>query len=132
MSETAQKYLEKSKESLASAKDDLAKKRFNSCANRAYYACYQAAVALLLKYNVTPAGEKELRKHGAVQSQIAVLIKRKKILPTNQRDVLSELIGVRITADYFASSVPKRAAKQALKKAEEFVKLISQEVSSND
>lgn len=130
MSETAQKYLEKSGESLASSRDDLAKRRFNSCANRAYYTCYQAAVALLLKHNITPAGGKDLRKHGAVQSQVAVLIKRKKVLPANQRDVLSELMGVRITADYFANSVPIRGAKQALKKAEEFVKLISQEVSS--
>ena len=128
MSETIQKYLEKSEESLASAKNDLSKKRYNSCANRAYYACYQAAVALLLKYNLTPAGGKELRKHGVIQSQIATLIKRKKILLSKHRDTLPELMSTRVTADYESKGVGQKKAKRVLKRAEEFVTLVNKEI----
>jgi len=129
MSEAIQKYLLKLEESLASAKDDLAKKRFNSCANRAYYACYQAAVALSIKHNLTPTSGKEIRKHEAVQSQIATLIKRKKVLPADQRSVLSKLMIVRITADYKPQSISKRKAARVLKTATKFVTLVEKEAS---
>lgn len=120
-------YLKKSRESLASAKDDLRNKRYNSCANRAYYACYQAAAALLIKNGLVVSKEKIL-KHEAVQAQIATLIKRRKILPSEHRDTLPELMSTRATADYAAQGVGQKKARRVLKKAKDFATLVSKEV----
>lgn len=129
MNETVQRYLEKSAESLASAKDDLAKKRFNSCANRTYYACYQAAVALLISRGVSPPGGKERWEHDFVQAQTSNLIRRKKMLPAKYRAALPELMVVRVTADYKPQSVSKRKAAKVLKTATEFVTVTSKDIS---
>ena len=53
--EEARTYLTKAVESLTSAEIDFAAARYNSCANRAYYACFQAAVAALLVAGIRPA-----------------------------------------------------------------------------
>ena len=129
MSETVQKYLEKSEEGLASSRDDLAKKRFNSCANRSYYACYQAAVALLLKHNVTPTGERGTWTHEALQAQVSILIRRRKVLPAEHKTTLPELMAARLIADYESESVSKTRAGRILKKAEKFVNLIAKETN---
>lgn len=128
MSEVAQNFLAKSEESLASAKDDLAKKRFNSCANRAYYACYQAAVAVLIAHGVTPPSKKRRWEHDVVQTQISNLIRRKKVLPAKYRSTLPELMAVRITADYEPRNVSERKARRVLKVATEFVTVLSREI----
>lgn len=120
-------YLSKSKESLASAKDNLKSKRYNSCANRAYYACYQAAIAALLKHGISPVGGKGLLKHDFVQSQFGALIKRKKIYPSKIRAHLPNLMDTRITADYKAAAVSKKEAGRVLQKAKRFVSIVSEE-----
>lgn len=127
MSETVQKYLAKAKESLGSAKDDLAEKRFNSCASRVYYACYQAAVASLIKHGLAPRGGKVLWRHDFVHSRFGFLTKRKKLYPSKIKAYLSELMESRITADYREAMVSKRQAKRVLQKAKEFVSIILKE-----
>lgn len=47
-------YLEKAEESLAGARSELANGRNINCANRAYYACYQAAVHALMEAGIQP------------------------------------------------------------------------------
>ena len=42
-------YLAKAEESLRTAESEFANGRYNSCANRCYYACFQAAIAALLR-----------------------------------------------------------------------------------
>jgi uncharacterized protein (UPF0332 family) len=42
-------YLAKASESLLTAESELVNGRYNSCANRCYYACFQAAIAALLR-----------------------------------------------------------------------------------
>ena len=39
-------YLDKAAESLAGAASEFVNRRYNNCANRAYYACFQSAVQL--------------------------------------------------------------------------------------
>jgi len=56
MEEDARKFLEKALESLASAESDLTGGRNNSCANRCYYACFQAAISAFLQANIAPTG----------------------------------------------------------------------------
>lgn len=50
MEPDARLFLLKARESLASAEADLKAGRFNSAANRAYYAAFQAAVAMLVEH----------------------------------------------------------------------------------
>ena len=47
-------FLVKSAESLAGAESEYANGRFNNCANRAYYACFLAAVAALMREGISP------------------------------------------------------------------------------
>lgn len=124
-------YLSKSKESLASAKDNLKSKRYNSCANRAYYACYQASVAALTAHGVTPPSKKRRWEHDIVQTQISNLIRRKKVLPAKHRSTLSELMTTRIKADYEEHNVPQRDARRGLKTATEFVSLLCEGIKND-
>ena len=45
-------YLEKARESLASAQSELDNRRYNCSANRSYYACFQVAVYALLQVGI--------------------------------------------------------------------------------
>jgi len=65
----ADAFLAKAEESLASADDDFAKERFNSCARGAYYAAFQAAVAALIHEAILPRDKWE---HEFVQSRSLV------------------------------------------------------------
>lgn len=47
-------YLSKARESLETAESEYVNRRYNSCANRCYYACFQAAIAALLRAGVRP------------------------------------------------------------------------------
>ena len=49
-------YLAKATESLQTAESEFANGRYNSCANRCYYACFQAAIAALLREGIRPRG----------------------------------------------------------------------------
>ncbi len=55
MTQPTTRYLEKARESLAGADSEYANGRYNNSANRAYYACFQAAIAALLVAGVRPA-----------------------------------------------------------------------------
>ena len=80
--EEAQADLPKAVESLASAQGDYAATRYNSCANRVYYACFQAAVAARLAVGIRPANPRGEWSHEFVQSQFnGLLITRRKLYP---------------------------------------------------
>src|SRR5712691_1768890 len=87
--EEARAYLSKAVESLISAQADSVAARYNSCANRAYYACFQAAVAALLAAGIRPASPRGEWSHEFVQSQFnGLLITRRKLYPITLRRVL--------------------------------------------
>jgi uncharacterized protein (UPF0332 family) len=123
-------YLTKANESLESAKDDLSQRRYNSCASRAYYSCYQASVALLTNQGKVSKGARKIWKHEAIQAQIAMLIRRKKVLPSLHKRTLPTLLITRLEADYKPQSITKREAKRSLQTATDFVRLVLKEVSS--
>ena len=56
MDDEAAVYQAKAEESLAGAEVEFASGRYNNSANRAYYACFQAAVAALIRAGVRPTG----------------------------------------------------------------------------
>jgi len=127
--EEAQIYLIKAVESLTSAQEDYAAARYNSCANRAYYACFQAAVAALLAARIRPASPRGDWSHEFVQSQFnGLLITRRKLYPSVRRRVPRDTIEVREKADYTPSSVSARVATRVLQQAQDFVRAIQETV----
>ena len=50
-------YLAKSTESLLTAESEYVNGRYNSCANRCYYSCFQAAIVALLREGIRPRGQ---------------------------------------------------------------------------
>lgn len=128
--EEARAYLIKATESLASAQADFAAVRYNSCANRVYYACFQAAIAALLSVGIQPAKPRGEWSHEFVQSQFnGLLINRRKVYPVLLRRVLRDTIEVREKADYTVSLVSERVARRVLKQAQEFMQAIQEKVS---
>ena len=127
--EEARVYLAKAAESLASAQTDFTAARYNSCANRAYFACFQAAVAALLQSGIRPADPKGEWSHEFVQSQFnGRLITRRKLYPAHLRRILRDTIEIREKADYTVSVVSERVARRVMQQAEEFVRTVREKV----
>ena len=127
--EAAQVYLTKAVESLTSAQADYTATRYNSCANRAYYACFQAAVAALLAAGIRPASPRGEWSREFVQSQFnGLLITRRKLYAITLRRVLRDTIEVREKADYTPSLVSARVATRILQQAQDFVRAIQETV----
>jgi uncharacterized protein (UPF0332 family) len=57
MEHTTAIYLTKAYESLLTAESEFANGRYNSCANRTYYVCFQTAIAAILNEGIRPAGQ---------------------------------------------------------------------------
>src|ERR671931_911461 len=91
-------YLAKAEESLRTAESEFANGRYNSCANRCYYACFQAAIAALLAEGIRARGQ---WSHEFVQGQfVGVLINQRHLYETQLRRVLSDNQNLREKADY--------------------------------
>ena len=124
----ADSYLAKAAESLASAEADFAGGRFNSCANRAYYACFQAAVSALVRAGIGPSPRDRRWRHDAVQALFAEqLINRRKLYPSGLKDSFDRLVTLRHTADYRPDVVTEAQASRAVRRAREFVGGVHQE-----
>jgi len=116
-------FLAKARESLASAESDLRARRFNSAANRAYYAAFQAAVGILISEGVKPP--KGSWEHRFVHSQFSgKLITRRKLFSERFGGVLKALLETRLAADYRPAPVGRRHAVSALRDAEALVDAI--------
>lgn len=122
MEEDARKFLERALESLASAEDDLSAGRFNSCANRCYFSCFQAAISALLRADIRPSDE---WGHDFVRSRFAgVLINRRHLYPSTLKDALPDLFFLRQRADYVADGVSRTLAERALRRSRTFVRVV--------
>ncbi len=124
-SSEVQAFLAKALESLAGAETEYAERRYNNCANRSYYACYQAAVAALVLGGIRPNGP--FWSHDWVQSTFAgLLINRRKLYPSDLSDDLGRLMSLRQRADYETLQITPTQATRALRRAREFVRAIEQ------
>lgn len=109
MTTEAEYFLRKAQESLASAQSDLDAGRFNSTANRSYYAAFQAAVAALSTESIRPEGAAGW-EHRFVMSQFPGRLIRRKLYPGGLRNTLNVLFQSRLTADYRVTSVSRKGA----------------------
>ena len=109
MEATNEPYLLKAIESLAGAESEFAAGRFNNCANRCYYACFQAAIVALERENIRPSGGNW--SHAFVPSQFdGLLIHRRKRYPAGLRGTLTDMYSLRVTADYSREHVTRADA----------------------
>src|SRR4051812_3470914 len=106
MMELADDYFDKAQECLAGAQSEYVNDRYNNCANRCYYASFQAAVSALVRAGVHPPGRSEEWGHDFVQAQfIGQLINRRKLYPTALRSTLEQNYRLRQVADYRRDNV---------------------------
>ena len=119
-------YLAKASESLLTAESEFDSGRYNSCANRCYYACFQAAIAAMLREGIHASGD--LWTHTFVQSQFTgQLINRRHRYPTTLRSSLTDLQLLRRRADYSTDLITHTEANRGLRRSREFVTAIRQE-----
>ncbi len=117
-------FLAKATESLASAEADYAADRYSSCANRCYYACFQAAIVGLLAGGLAPAGQQW--SHTFVQGRfIGELINRRKVYKAAHRDTLPRVYDLRLMADYDDEPVTQTQAQRALRRSRELVTAVA-------
>jgi uncharacterized protein (UPF0332 family) len=121
----AERYLRKARESLASAKADARAKRYNSAANRAYYAAFQAAVAALIHWRVR-AAETDWEHRFVAAEFSGRLILRRKVFVREFATTLPRLFQLRIRADYRPVETSSRAAAYAVRGADAFVSNVSE------
>ena len=117
-------YLAKATESLQTAESEFANGRYNSCANRCYYACFQAAIAALLREGIRPRGQ---WSHEFMQAQlVGVLINQRKRYDRELRRVLADNQMLRDQADYRPELVTATQASRALRRSRLFINAIRQ------
>jgi uncharacterized protein (UPF0332 family) len=115
-------FLEKAEESFAGAESEFVNSRYNNCANRCYYAVFQAAIYALAQAGITPPSREAEWGHEFVRSHfIGQLINRRKLYPTALRPVLEQNRALRRTADYKRDQVTEARAARAIRRTEELL-----------
>jgi uncharacterized protein (UPF0332 family) len=119
-------YLFKSGESLAGAESEFANGRYGNCANRAYHACFQAAVAALVREGIGPPGQAQRWGHDFVQARFTgELINRRKRYSAALSETLIRGLRLRQPADYKPERVSDVQASRGLARAREFVAAVA-------
>ena len=117
-------YSAKATESLLTAESEYANGRYNSCANRCYYSCFQAAIVALLREGIRPRGQ---WSHEFVQAQfVGVLINQRKRYDSDLRRVLVDNQILRDQADYRAELVTPTQAGRALRRSRMLISAVQQ------
>lgn len=120
-----QDFLVKSEENTRAAKALFELGMYNAAANRAYYAAFHAAIALLAQYGITNPNN----SHEWVQAQLASeLIHRRKVLPATFARGLQDIQRLRNIADYDSTSISKTAIERHIRKSSEFCTIIYERI----
>lgn len=123
-------FLTKARECLAGAQSEFANGRFNNCANRCYYACFQAAVAALEIHGIRPEASRGRAtwSHAALAATfVGELINRQKVYPAALRDTLARTSSLREAADYKHDLVSETQAARSLRRTHTFIETIVQQ-----
>ena len=127
MIDASEFYLTKARESLAGAESELAAARYNNCANRSYYACFQAAIAALIRGGLRPTNPQSGWGHAFVQSQFTgQLINRRKQFAVNLREALAHTLILRQSADYEAQPISRSQGSRAVTLARALVRAVQE------
>ncbi len=127
MNEVWQVYWRKAKDNSQVAKQAWKMAAFDPCVSHAYFATFHAAITALLRLTDYRS---RTWKHGEVQAEfVRRLIHRSKVFPNWMASVLPKLAELRVDADYPPSHVSKGQTEKALRRAEEFVKVVEEAVT---
>ena len=119
-------FLHTAHENVAGAESEFVNGRFNNAANRAYYACFQAAIHALMSAGVRPPGATEQWGHDFVQARfVGDLINRRKRYPSAPRATLEQNYRLRAAADYEHDHVTEVRAARAVQRADVFVAAVA-------
>ena len=119
-------FLNKAKENLKVSESYFDNGFYDACANRAYYAAFQLAIAALADKGI----KSDINDHKWVQATFSSnLIKKSKVYPGKLKSYLMDMQTIRNQADYTSENISKRLASQQLSKAKEMVELIEKELS---
>lgn len=117
-------FLVKAEESLEGAESELGNRRYNNVANRAYYACFQAAIFALVQAAVASAARDQW-SHEFVHGQFVLqLITRRRVYPSELRDTLARNLELRQRGDYEPVPISQVQASRALQRAAVFLAAI--------
>ncbi|NJL58707.1 MAG: HEPN domain-containing protein [Desulfobacteraceae bacterium] len=98
---------------------------YDACANRAYYAALQAAVAALADKGI----KKEKIDHRLVQAEFSSkLIRSRKIYSPKMKSYLMDMQRIRDYADYSGENISRKKAAEQLRKSEEMLTMIGKEL----
>lgn len=118
-------FRDKARESLAGAELEFDNGWYNNCANRAYYACFQAAIHALEQAGIQPAGRPPRWGHDYVQAHFAgQLVNRRKLYPSALHETLLRSYGLRQAADYRRDFVSETQADRAMRRTRPFLAAI--------
>lgn len=121
-SDLAAAYLAKATASLEAAEREFAADGLDACANRAYYACFQAAVAALIREGIWPDASSGQWGHAFVETRfVGQLIHRRHRFPSELRAVLSDNRALRQKGDYEPDAVTGAEASRSLRRGRVFV-----------
>lgn len=119
-------FLNKAKENLKVAQICFDNGFYDACANRAYYAAFQAAIAALADKGI----KTDKNDHKWVQATFSgTLVKQRKVYPGKLKSYLMDMQTIRNQGDYTHENVTKRLAFQQLSKAKEVVELVEKELN---
>ena len=119
-------FLNKAGENLKTAQMSFENNCYNACANRAYFAAFQAAIAALSFCGI----ESEKNEHAWVQSEFSLrLIRRQKVYPDRIKSYLPDMQESKNKADYSEKDIGKKVAYRQLLRASEMIALIEKELN---
>jgi uncharacterized protein (UPF0332 family) len=119
-------FFQKSQENLEAAQLLFDGELYNASANRAYYAAFQMAIAILAVQGIS----NDKYEHGWVHGNFNTeMIHRHKFYPSRLRSYLPDLQAVRNRADYKDESLSRKIVSRQLAKTKEFIEIIQKGVS---
>jgi len=123
-------FKEKARQNLTVAEWCQENGHYDACCNRAYYAMYHAAIAVLADKNITPS--QSHIDHGWVQTRFVThFCNRNKIFP-KFRAYLQDAQRIRDMADYRPELLNRKKGRRQLDRAQEFVQVVLRRLQSHD
>ena len=119
-----QTFLRKARESISGANSESSNGRYNNAANRCYYACFQVAIAALLRAGIRPPDPERGWSHAFVQAQFAQLVRRRKEYAAELAAELPRAFILRQAADYTLDETSQTQATRAVRRATQFVETV--------
>lgn len=117
--------LERTQATLKAAQLCLRERLYDSAANRAYFAAFQAAICALERQGVK---RNEWTHKGVHDNFVQYFVRRRKVVPASFMGALPGLMQLRHRADYREPSVSQRQAARAVELAEEFMNILTKEI----